>query len=277
MFINGLTTKEEDAFITDYLPLYDLLDCAEIRKIFKELIDYAYVILPERFDSLYRASVMHIAVEKFKAAVMKRAEESGIADQVKAFIKKHEHAIKVMQDQNDWTDTIMSKEHFTTAEAYKLNRMNEESPIPLTDIDPSFRLYHGTDFPRYQNILKEGAIKPDQTFGENGIHDEGMVFFSDSLDNALTFSLLDYYSDDHWSSDFIKDDRVPGNREHLMTAYSDGAIFVLNPAGYDIFYYPSRQEFTVRGEVQVKDCNIILTHSRNGVITMEGADDLHYE
>lgn len=172
--------------------------------------------------------------------------------------------------------------------------MDEVRPIMITKLHPNIKLFHGTNMKCYKEIMKTGYIIPTDYTNANFEHvnmnklwiaysnnQSGFVFASSSLDvpieyacgakrgNAIGF-------DEHGEIVINKDDFIE------QRLHSDGAIFIIHPEKYNVYYAPRQSEFLIDSKVDINDTDVIFVKRDKGYVRLvdekgNQINDLRYE
>lgn len=252
-------------------------------KLVKQVIELFYEPMPHRQSSVYRYQVFNMAVN---ALIIIGADEiettKQFVEDFMDFMVKNKNVIeKVDEKIHDNIQEIVSVKNkpLNYSEDDIKEVIEEIKPIHIKNVSKDFRLYHGTSMENYRDIVKYGAIKTSNYANLNydKIQDKeyykavygmenGHIFLDAGLDIPIAFSSGGYRQNIlYWSRKSTEEEIKRQNNDDALN--SDGVIFVINPANYNLYYYNHKNEFMIDSEIKLEDTEVIFTHFRGGKVT----------
>lgn len=254
----------------------------EVYKSLIRLIKNIYVGMPSSFASEYRRMCIEIFTQDIAVNIIEKTNFDVYKEfyeiTMKLFNKHSKEFIGMIDNifksaSKSYGNDIFVSSNIILNDKDKYDKVT--SVIKINNIDPDFRLYHGTSIGNYRKILKDGVIKRSNykkvDFGNlDNISkmykymESKYLFLASDIDKSLGYSLGGYR----------KNNFDLGGREYFEVLNekifnSEGVIFKINPQNYNVFYFPSRNEFLINSDVKVEDTEMIFVHLKDGKITID--------
>lgn len=275
---------------TDKYKIYIDKNTNEYKKIVNLFLDCMYDVLPRWYDSRYRAVIFEIFSNKMMFILFKdyangqELFQNYVYDFAK-LITKHDKLFvflitKLSNGMNSYLTREMIKDADYTDEQIK-EAEKRSTPIKLEYFSPEFRLYHGTSLENYKDILKDGFIKrsdyknldytevkdSEKILKSKYKFEDNFVFLDAGMDIPISFSSGGYRKNIlYWArEDDPEEKKRKGNEDSLN---SEGVIFIVNPNNYNVYYYPSENQFLIDTDIDIRDTEVIFVHYKGGIISI---------
>lgn len=251
--------------------------------LIKQIIELLCEPVPHYYSAQYRYQVFNMASS---AAIIIGMDEPETTKQfgkeVYDFIKNNKQVLEQLDKRvhQDIKEIISKKEETLNYSDDDIQEIKEYiKPIKIENVSKDFRLYHGTSMENYKDIIKYGAIKTSNYANLNydniqnkeyyqevyGMED-GHIFLDSGLDIPIAFSCGGYRKNIlYWSRESTEEEIERKNNEDDIN--SDGVIFIINPANYNLYYYNHKNEFMIDSDIRLEDTEVIFTHFRGGQVT----------
>ena len=275
---------------TDKYKIYIDKNTNEYKKIVNLFLDCMYDVLPRWYDSRYRAVIFEIFSNKMMFILFKdyaNGQElfQNYVDDFAKLITKHDKLFvflitKLSNGMNSYLTREMIKDADYTDEQIK-EAEKRSTPIKLEYFSPEFRLYHGTSLENYKDILKDGFIKrsdyknldytevkdSEKILKSKYKFEDNFVFLDAGMDIPISFSSGGYRKNIlYWArEDDPEEKKRKGNEDSLN---SEGVIFIVNPNNYNVYYYPSENQFLIDTDIDIRDTEVIFVHYKGGIISI---------
>lgn len=275
---------------TDKYKIYIDKNTNEYKKIVNLFLDCMYDVLPRWYDSRYRAVIFEIFSNKMMFILFKdyaNGQElfQNYVDDFAKLITKHDKLFvflitKLSNGMNSYLTREMIKDADYTDEQIK-EVEKRSTPIKLEYFSPEFRLYHGTSLENYKDILKDGFIKrsdyknldytevkdSEKILKSKYKFEDNFVFLDAGMDIPISFSSGGYRKNIlYWArEDDPEEKKRKGNEDSLN---SEGVIFIVNPNNYNVYYYPSENQFLIDTDIDIRDTEVIFVHYKGGIISI---------
>ena len=275
---------------TDKYKIYIDKNTNEYKKIVNLFLDCMYDVLPRWYDSIYRAVIFEIFSNKMMFILFKdyaNGQElfQNYVDDFAKLITKHDKLFvflitKLSNGMNSYLTREMIKDADYTDEQIK-EAEKRSTPIKLEYFSPEFRLYHGTSLENYKDILKDGFIKrsdyknldytevkdSEKILKSKYKFEDNFVFLDAGMDIPISFSSGGYRKNIlYWArEDDPEEKKRKGNEDSLN---SEGVIFIVNPNNYNVYYYPSENQFLIDTDIDIRDTEVIFVHYKGGIISI---------
>lgn len=275
---------------TDKYKIYIDKNTNEYKKIVNLFLDCMYDVLPRWYDSRYRAVIFEIFSNKMMFILFKdyaNGQElfQNYVDDFAKLITKHDKLFvflitKLSNGMNSYLTREMIKDADYTDEQIK-EVEKRSTPIKLEYFSPEFGLYHGTSLENYKDILKDGFIKrsdyknldytevkdSEKILKSKYKFEDNFVFLDAGMDIPISFSSGGYRKNIlYWArEDDPEEKKRKGNEDSLN---SEGVIFIVNPNNYNVYYYPSENQFLIDTDIDIRDTEVIFVHYKGGIISI---------
>lgn len=275
---------------TDKYKTYIDKNTDEYKKIINIFLDCMYDVLPRWYDSRYRAVIFEMFSNKMMFILFKdyangqELFQSYINDFAE-LIKKHDKLFvflvtKIGNGMNSYLTTEMYTDaNFTEKQLKEMEKHNV--PIKLEYFSPDFRLYHGTSLENYKDILRDGFIKRsnyknldytnvkdrEKLFRSKYKFEDNFVFLDAGMDIPISFSSGGYRKNIlYWAREDDPEEKERKGDEDSLN--SEGVIFIVNPNKYNVYFYPSENQFLIDEDIDIKDTEVIFVHHNGGIISI---------
>lgn len=269
--------------ITEIVKKYNL----DIDKASRECLKNMYELIPVHYGDTYLFMAMQKLLRdilgdrpedeknKIGLEITAKFAEYYIKHQKVADFVINEFTEKLSNIQSKLEDSFLPDDQMTEEDLQQIKKA--ATPVRIEHFSKDLRLYHGTSLDNYKLIQMDGFIRPsnykeidytkferyEKNYKAIYEQEDGYLFFSDSIDVPLFFSMgayrknvLYWMRNEHEKPEILKELKQSQGENKNST----GVIFIINPQNYDLYYNTEKNEFMIPSQIDLKDTEILYTH-----------------